>query len=240
MEYPIRLNKYLSQNKLASRREADILIEERKVYINGKVAKLGDKVNAKDKVEIKGEKKNYVYYAYNKGRGVLTNKDNEEDIDIKTVLKKAGIESNIYPIGRLDKDSHGLIILTNDGRITDKLLSPNYDHEKEYIVKTKNKLRNNFKEKVEAGVLLKGSGKVKDYKTKPCKIRIISENAFSIILTEGKKHQIRRVCDALFAEVLELKRVRIMNIKLEKLHANSLRPIVGKELETFLQSLGIN
>lgn len=240
MEYPIRINKYLAQNNLASRREADILITERKVFINGKVAKLGDKVEAKDKVEVKGQKKNYLYFAYNKARGILTNKDNEEDLDIKNSLKKAGIEEKVFPIGRLDKDSHGLIILTNDGRITDKLLNPDYFHEKEYVVKTKNKLRSNFKEKMEAGVILKGGKGIKDYKTKPCKVKVINDYTFNIILTEGKKHQIRRMSDALFAEVLELKRIRVMNIKLEKLHANSLRKIEGRELEIFLKSLGLN
>ncbi len=238
MEYPIRLNKYLALKQIASRREADVLILNKKVFINGKIAKLGDKVNEKDKVEVKGEKKTYLYYAYNKARGVLTNKDNEEDLDIKNTLKKEGLKENLFPIGRLDKDSHGLIILTNDGRITDKLLNPEYYHEKEYVVKTKNKLRSNFKEKMEAGVILKGNKNIKDYKTKPCKVKVINDYTFNIILTEGKKHQIRRMCDALFAEVLELKRIRIMNIELKKLHANSMRKIEGKELEIFLKSLG--
>ncbi len=238
MEYPIRLNKYLALKQIASRREADVLILNKKVFINGKIAKLGDKVNEKDKVEVKGEKKTYLYYAYNKARGILTNKDNEEDLDIKNTLKKEGLKENLFPIGRLDKDSHGLIILTNDGRITDKLLNPEYYHEKEYVVKTKNKLRSNFKEKMESGVILKGNKNTKDYKTKPCKVKVINDYTFNIILTEGKKHQIRRMCDALFAEVLELKRIRIMNIELKKLHANSMRKIEGKELEIFLKSLG--
>lgn len=238
MIFPIRINKYLSEKGYATRREADKLIEGGKVFINGKLAKLGDKVTEKDKVELKGEKKTYLYYAYNKARGVLTNKDNEEDLDIKNALKNENLKDNIFPIGRLDKDSHGLIILTNDGRITDKLLNPDYYHEKEYVVKTKNKLRSNFKEKMESGVILKGSKNTKDYKTKPCKVKVINNYTFSIILTEGKKHQIRRMCDALFAEVLELKRIRIMNIELKKLHANSMRKIEGKELEIFLKSLG--
>ena len=234
----MRLNKYLALKQIASRREADVLILNKKVFVNGKIAKLGDKVGEKDKVEVKGEKKNYLYFAYNKARGILTNKDNEEDLDIKNALKKEGIKDNIFPVGRLDKDSHGLIILTNDGRITDKLLNPEYFHEKEYVVKTKNKLRSNFKEKMEAGVILKGGKGIKDYKTKPCKVKVINDYTFNIILTEGKKHQIRRMADALFAEVLELKRIRIMNIELKKLHANSLRKIEGKELEIFLKNLG--
>ena len=139
----------------------------------------------------------------------------------------------VFPIGRLDKDSHGLIILTNDGRITDLLLNPKYIHEKEYVVKTKEKLRSNFKQKMEAGVNIEG------YKTKPCKVQIINENMFKVILTEGKKHQIRRMCSNLFQEIADLKRTRIMNIELGKISNNSSREIKGKELETFLQSMGI-
>ena len=135
-------------------------------------------------------------------------------------------------MGRLDKASHGLLILTNDGRITDALLNPKYFHEKEYLVKTKEKLRSSFKQKMEAGVNIGG------YMTKPCKVKILNENTFRITLTEGKKHQIRRMCSALFQEVADLKRERIMNIKLEKLMPNALREIKGEELSTFLKPIG--
>lgn len=229
----MRINKYLALKNIASRRESDLLITEKKVFINGKIALLGDKVNEKDKVEIKGENKNYVYFAFNKSKGVLTHSGDDLNKDINAYLKKLNIKEKVYPLGRLDKDSYGLIILTNDGRITDKLLNPKFAHEKEYIVKTKYKLRSNFKEKMEQGVNIEG------YKTKPAKVKIIDENTFSIILTEGKKHQIRRMVVALFNEVEDLKRIRIMNIKLEKLKLNTLREIKGKELEIFLQSLSI-
>jgi len=128
----------------------------------------------------------------------------------------------------LDKNSHGLLILTNDGRITDQLLNPKYFHEKEYVVKTSNKLRSNFKKKMETGVNIEG------YMTKPCKVKILNEFTFRIILTEGKKHQIKRMCSALFQEVADLKRERIMNIKLGTLKDGSLREIKGEELSTFL------
>jgi 23S rRNA pseudouridine2604 synthase len=131
----------------------------------------------------------------------------------------------------LDKNSHGLLILTNDGRITDRLLNPKYFHEKEYTVKTKNKLRSNFKQKMEAGVNIEG------YLTKKCKVKIINDFTFQIILTEGKKHQIRRMCSALFQEVEDLKRERIMNIKLGNLKPKSIREIKGKELSIFLDSV---
>jgi 23S rRNA pseudouridine2604 synthase len=209
----MRINKYLALNKISTRRGADDLIKQKKVFINGKLAKLGDQVNEADKVEIKGvENKKYSYYAYNKPIGKETNSPKE----------------GLFPIGRLDKNSHGLIILTNDGRITDQLLNPKYFHEKEYLVKTKEKLRSNFKQKMEAGVNIEG------YLTKKCKVQIINENTFRVILTEGKKHQIRRMCANLFQEVADLKRERIMNIKLGSLKSNTLREIKGEELTTFL------
>ena len=137
----------------------------------------------------------------------------------------------VFPIGRLDKDSRGLIILTDDGRITDRLLGPSYKHAKEYIVKTKEKLRSSFKAKMEAGV------QIDDEKTAPCKVRILNEFAFRVILTEGKKHQIRRMCVALFQEVIDLQRIRIMNIQITHLAEGDYREIKGEELQTFLHSL---
>ena len=225
---------------IATRRGADKLIEDRKVFINGKVAVLGSQVNESDKVEVKGQKEvPYLYYAYNKPIGVITHSPGEDEVDIKESIKKqnqkqekkARIPEGVFPIGRLDKASHGLLILTNDGRITDKLLNPKYVHEKEYVVQTSNKLRNNFKEKMEAGVNIEG------YKTKKCKVEIVNENTFRVVLTEGKKHQIRRMCSALFQEVADLKRIRVMNIKLDRLPSNSSRVIKGEELEMFLEQI---
>ena len=213
----MRINKYLALKKYSTRRGADELIEKKQVFINGKIAKLGDKINETDKVEVKGNvKKEYKYFAYYKPIGLMT-----EEIG----------KNGLFPIGRLDKNSHGLIILTNDGRITDQLLNPKYFHEKEYVVKTSNKLRSNFKQKMEAGVNIEG------YLTKPCKVKIIDDHTFRVILTEGKKHQIRRMCSALFQEIADLKRVRIMNINLGTLKPKNSRQIVGKELETFLKEI---
>ncbi|MEK7459650.1 MAG: pseudouridine synthase [Patescibacteria group bacterium] len=225
--YPMRINKYLANKQVATRRGVDKLIEKKKVFINGKLAVLGSKVNKDDIVEIKknkNEEKIYMYYAYNKTKGVAT-----EDIVSKVPFDTK--TSGLFPIGRLDKNSHGLLILTNDGRITDGLLNPKYSHEKEYIVKTKEKLRSNFKEKMEKGVNIEG------YITKSCKVEIINDFIFKVILTEGKKHQIRRMCSALFQEVEDLKRIRIMNIKLGDLKTNSSREIKGAELEEFLKPI---
>lgn len=213
----MRINKYMALKKISTRRGADELVKEKKVFINGKLAVLGSKILEKDTVEVKGaEAKKYLYFAYNKPIGIETNSPRED----------------LFPMGRLDKASHGLLILTNDGRITDQLLNPKYFHEKEYMVKTLNKLRSSFKQKMEAGVNIEG------YITKKCKVKILNEFAFRIILTEGKKHQIRRMCSALFQEVADLKRERIMNIKLGKLMPNAMREIKGEELATFLKSVG--
>ncbi|HEV7424388.1 MAG TPA: pseudouridine synthase [Candidatus Paceibacterota bacterium] len=212
----VRINKYLALQKISTRRGADELIKGKKVFINGKLAELGSQVNEGDRVEVKGAKpKEYLYFAYNKQIGTET----------------ASPKEGLFPLGRLDKASHGLMILTNDGRITDQLLNPKYFHEKEYLVKTKEKLRSNFKQKMEVGVNIEG------YLTKKCKVKIINENTFRVILTEGKKHQIRRMCSALFQEVADLKRERIMNIKLGNLRPNSLREIKEEELKTFLEKL---
>lgn len=212
----MRVNKYLALKQIATRRGADDLVREKKVFINGKPAVLGSKVGETDKVEVKsGKAKEYKYYAYNKPIGTET----------------ASPKEGLFPIGRLDKASHGLLILTNDGRITDQLLSPKYFHEKEYVVKTSNKLRASFKEKMEKGVNIEG------YKTRPCKVKIINDFTFRVILTEGKKHQIRRMCSALFQEVADLKRERVMNIKLGVLKPKGLREIKGEELITFLDQV---
>ena len=218
--FPMRINKYLAWKKISTRRGADELVNDRMVLINGKQAVLGSKVNEGDKVTVREEKdpakiKQYVYFAYNK------------PIGIETTSPKEGL----FPLGRLDKASHGLLIVTNDGRITDQLLNPKYVHEKEYVVKTKEKLRSSFKAKMEAGVNIEG------YKTQKCQVKIMNDFTFRIILTEGKKHQIRRMCSALFQEVADLKRERIMNIKLGNAKPKSLREIKGLELSTFLNQV---
>jgi 23S rRNA pseudouridine2604 synthase len=230
--YPMRINKYLAHKKHSTRRGADELIKAGKVFINGKKAVLGDKVVETDKIEVRfrGEKPKLMYLAYNKPRGVVTHSAQNGDTEIKHLVPIKGF----FPIGRLDKDSHGLIILTNDGRITERLLSPEFEHDKEYLVTTKNDLRSNFKDKMEAGV------QIDREKTRPAKVEILGKRKFKVILTEGKRHQIRRMCTALFQEVDDLERVRIMNIKLANLAPGSYRTIEGNELTTLLSSLDLN
>lgn len=228
--YPMRINKYLAWMKYATRKGGDELVERGKVFINGKRAVLGDKVNEMDKVEVHGARKqhSYVYYAFNKPQGVISHSPQRGDTDIKKYVGLKGI----FPLGRLDKDSHGLIILTNDGRITDSLLNPEHEHEKEYLVKVMHKMRSNFAKIMSEGVDIEG------YKTKPAKVKVIDDYTFKITLVEGKKHQIRRMCANLFNDVADLKRIRIMNIQLGSLPEGSFRPIEGEELDEFLRNLG--
>lgn len=230
-EYPMRLNKYLAHKGVATRRAADALIEKKRVLINGRIAVLGDKVTETDKVDLVGTipTDQNLYYAYNKPVGTITHSPQLGEKDIK-----GSVPMNVFPIGRLDKDSSGLIILTNDGRVTDRLLHPKYDHDKEYQVRTAENLREGFKKAMEAGVDIEG------YMTAPCKIRKTGPKSFNITLTEGKKHQIRRMVAALHNQVTTLERVRIMNIRLEDLKPGAWRPIKGAELATFLAAIGIS
>jgi 23S rRNA pseudouridine2604 synthase len=234
-EYPMRINKYLAQQGHATRKGADELIAAGKVRLNGHVAQLGDKVHEGDTVEVKAAKrpKTYRYFAYHKPRGVVTHSAQGDDSDILMLAKKNPELAGTFPVGRLDKDSYGLIVLTDDGRVTDRLLNPKYEHDKEYVVKTTQPLRSNFKEKLQAGVL------IEDYMTKPSKVKIMGDKTFAITLTEGKKHQIRRMVVALFNEVADLKRTRVMNVELGNLASGKHRSIEGEELKTFLVSLGL-
>ncbi len=231
ISYPIRINRYLALNNYATRTGADELITRGHVTINGRKAVLGDKVEEGDKVvvSVKAPKKEYVYYAYNKPVGVSTNPEK----GVKDILMSAKFPQRVFPIGRLDMDSHGLIIMTNDGRVTDRLLSPKYVHEKEYVVKIETAYTPLFLESMGKGVKFDG------FMSKPCKVWKKTKDTFFIILTEGKKRQIRRMCETLHHRVIDLKRIRIMNIELEKLPLNGFRKIEGKELETFLKSLNL-
>jgi 23S rRNA pseudouridine2604 synthase len=230
-EFPIRINKYLATRGDSTRRGADILVEDRKVTINGRLAKLGDKVNEGDKVIVKGvDKKEYLYYAYYKPRGMITHSPQNDEESIEEAIR-GKLPDGLFPIGRLDMDSHGLIILTNDGRITEKLLSPERYHEKEYIVTVDKPTTASFLKNMERGVDIEG------YKTKPAKVREAGSCKIDIVITEGKKHQLRRMCASLGFTVKDIKRIRIMNIKLDTLNPRSFRQIKGKGLTEFLKLL---
>jgi 23S rRNA pseudouridine2604 synthase len=229
-EWPMRINKYLAHQKLCTRKEADQLIAKGLVSINGKIAVLGDKINKDDKVTIspKRQIKKYIYFAYNKPEGIATLKSTPDEKDIYDVLS---LPKDVFPVGRLDKQSSGLLILTNDGRVTDALLNPLKKHDKEYAV-TCNRT-------VPAEAILKMSKgmKIERERTRPAVATKTGDKEFTIVLTEGKKHQVRRMAVACGLEVPKLVRTRVMNIKLDKLDKGIARPIEGTELKTFLTEL---
>ncbi len=229
----VRLNKYVADMGIASRREADLLIADGKILVNGKKGFIGQKVSKKDVVTLAGDTKERIYLAYYKGRGILTH-GNEGETVAGRLKKDYGIE-NVYPVGRLDKVSEGLLILTSDGRITAPLLDPEGGHEKEYTVMVDKPVTGFFLQKLENGVRIEG------YRTKRAKAVKHPENklSFTITLTEGKKHQIRRMCAALGYQVQSLKRVRIANIELKSLKPNQYRKIEGSELKAFLTELRV-
>jgi 23S rRNA pseudouridine2604 synthase len=231
-EYPMRINKYLATKDICSRREADELIKAGKIKINGKRAVLGDKVLEDDEVVVsKKNPKKLFYFAYNKPVGIITHSPQRDE---KSIADVANFPQEVYPIGRLDKDSWGLIIMTNDGRITDKILNPEKNHQKEYAVKVNKVMSESFLGKMARGVMLDDG-----YKTKETKVQKINDGMFSIILTEGKKRQIRRMCTRLGYSVVDLKRTRIMSIEISGLKPGEFREIKGSELDIFLLELGI-
>jgi len=235
LKFPLRINKYLAHINVASRREADAMIVTGKILINGQTAKIGQQISAKDIVEVVGSTKPKQYLAYYKGRGIISHSPTEQEVDIATRLKKDYGISDVAPIGRLDKDSEGLIILSNDGRITGPLLDPKANHEKEYSVTVDKNVTKTFLKLMELGVDIEG------YRTKPARLIEQPKNTkrFNIVITEGKKHQIRRMCAALGYQIDTLKRVRIMNIELGSLKPNQYRKIGGNELKEFLKKLGM-
>jgi 23S rRNA pseudouridine2604 synthase len=232
--YPMRLNKYLAHQGTASRRESDTLIEKGAVLVNGKKAVMGQKVERTDVVTLKGSTKEKKYLAYYKGRGIITHSPALGEVDIATRLKDDYGITDVNPVGRLDKDSEGLLILTNDGRITGPLLDPEASHEKEYEVTVDKPVNGYFLKQLEHGVNIEG------YLTKPSTAtKHPHKLKFTLILTEGKKHQIRRMCAALGYQVQDLKRIRIANVVLGELKPNQYRILKGEELETFLKELNI-
>ena len=231
----IRINKYIAQQGIASRREADALIAAGRVKRNGQVAHLGDQVGPDDTVTVDTPTTAKQYLAYYKGRGVITHSPAEHETDIVSKLHADYGLTGVYPIGRLDKDSEGLMILTDDGRITGPLLDPEHGHEREYDVTVDKPINQWFLRRMTEGVNIEG------YTTRPAQVHAKKQNPkrFSLILTEGKKHQIRRMCAALGYQVTTLKRVRMMHIELGKLKPNQYRKIQNKELEVLLKQLSI-
>ena len=208
-----RINKYLSEVGYCSRRAADKLIEEGKVTINGKVSEMGSKIDEDDRVEVDGhiiqKSKKYkkIYLAFNKPAGIVCTPD--RGVEPNNIIDFIKYPERIFPIGRLDKPSEGLIFLTNDGDIVNKILRAKNNHEKEYIVIVNRPINRNFIQSMSSGV------KILDTITKNCFVEKLGEKKFRIILTQGLNRQIRRMCESLGYRVQSLKRVRIMNITLD-------------------------
>lgn len=229
----IRINKYIAESGTASRREADRLIEAGKVRVNGRLASLGDVVGPGDKVLVNGNPVSYglqrVYLAYNKPVGVTSTTDKEDpDNIIKAVAYHGG---RIFPIGRLDKDSQGLILLTNDGDIVNKILRVSNKHDKEYIVKVDQPITAEFVDRMSKGVSILG------VVTRKCTVEKISTNTFKIILNQGLNRQIRRMCKVLGYKVTYLERVRIMNIHVQGIASGSWRFLTDAEIDGIMSEI---
>lgn len=228
----IRINKWLADHQYASRREADVLIEKGKVFINGKKAVLGDKVEESDTVEVRDAKaEEKAYYVFNKPEGVVTVNAQKGETEI---LDLVDIEERVYPVGRLDKETEGLILLTNDGRVATKLLKPDAETEKEYTVTVDKPVTHQFLMRIKHGVDIGVVGKTRHYKTKPVKIRKTGPKRFDIVLTEGKNRQIRRMCGALGFKVVKLKRFRIGELELGSIKKGQYRKLKSREIERIL------
>lgn len=228
----IRLNKYLSEAGVCSRREADRLINEGRVTVNGRRAQLGEKLTASDRVEVDGkpacQEEERVLLAFYKPEGIVCTAEKREK---NNVIDYIGYPKRIYPVGRLDKESTGLLLLTNDGDLVNKIMRAGNYHEKEYQVQVDHPVTEAFLEKMRQGV------PILDTVTRPCRAWKTGKNSFTIVLTQGLNRQIRRMCEYLGYHVTALKRVRIMNICLDGLKKGELRPVAGQELEQLKEML---
>ncbi|WP_044338937.1 23S rRNA pseudouridine(2604) synthase RluF [Rossellomorea aquimaris] len=228
----MRINKYISEAGKASRRGADKLITEGRVTINGKIAKIGDQVNPGDDVKVSGAPvrvaRNNVYIALNKPVGITSTTEKGVKGNIVDLVNHP---LRIFNIGRLDKDSDGLILLTNDGDIVNEILRAENQHEKEYIVTVDRPISEDFLKQMSEGVKILGT------KTLPCKVEQISKYVFQITLTQGLNRQIRRMCEALGYDVYRLQRTRIMNIHLGNLPVGQWRDLSKKEKTRLFQDL---
>jgi 23S rRNA pseudouridine2604 synthase len=220
-----RLNKFISDTGFCSRREADKLIEQGLVTVNGQLGTLGTKVTEQDQVLVQGKplkaKPRRVYLAYHKAVGITCT----TELDVKgNIIDAMGYPERIFPIGRLDKESEGLIFLTNDGDIVNKILRAGNEHEKEYVVTVDRPVTEQFLRKMASGV------PILETITLPCQVKQISRQTFNIILTQGLNRQIRRMTEFLGFNVTKLKRIRIMNVRLAELKAGQYRELTQAEM----------
>jgi 23S rRNA pseudouridine2604 synthase len=229
----IRINKFFTEQGICSRREADHLIESGVITINGRVAKLGDHVEPTDVIARAGQVipwgKAALYIKYHKPVGVTTTSESHIP---RNIIAEIGHPERIFPIGRLDKDSSGLILLTNDGNIVNEILRAEFGHEREYLVQVDRPFDQSFLDNMAGGVVILGSV------TRPCRMTRVGRDQFRIILTEGRNRQIRRMCQALGYRVFKLHRTRIMHITLEGVDVGQWRELTNHEREQLLKAIG--
>ena len=226
---PMRLNKFLSDAGVCSRRQADRYVEQGRILVDGEPAQMGQKVHAGQDIRVDGKRvsvsRKQIVLAVNKPKGIVcttTDKDRAENI-----VDFLGYPERIYPVGRLDKDSEGLLLMTNQGDLVNKIMRSGNAHEKEYIVTIDKPVTERFLEQMAGGIRLPELDQV----TRPCKVKKVERNTFSIILTQGLNRQIRRMCEACGCQVKRLVRVRIMNIRLGNLRTGAYRQITKEEYE---------
>lgn len=238
----VRLNKYLSEVGVCSRREADRLIEEGKVTVDGERAVTGMKVYPYQEIkvgkkDVGGQREEQVLLAVYKPPGVVCTTDKREK---RNIVDYVGYPIRIYPVGRLDKDSEGLILMTNDGSLVNKIMKASNYHEKEYLVTVNKPVTENFLKCMSQGVRIRKEEKGKsilDAMTRPCRVEKLGKKSFRIILTQGLNRQIRRMCETLGYQVVHLKRVRIMNIELKGMKPGTWRRVTEKEILQLKESI---
>ncbi len=233
----LRLQKYLSEQGICSRRQAEKLIVEGKIFVNGEPQTvLGTKIDPEtDKVSVNNvvikQRSNLIYIAINKPVGIVTSCHQP---DSKTIVELLNIKERVYPVGRLDKESSGLLLMTNDGILAYRLSHPKFKHEKEYVVSLEKRIPEGALDKLRRGMTIDG------FKTQPAKVVKIGEHRFRIILTEGRNRQIRKMCTKIENEVVKLKRIRIENIELGSLKPGEWRTLTNAEKNNLLKSAGID
>ena len=237
-DIPIRLNKYLSDAGFCSRREADRLIEAGSVFIDERRAALGDKVAKGQKVTVNGKPiqpaSRMILLALNKPEGIECTTD---ALNPDNIVDFIHYPERVYPIGRLDKNSTGLILLTNTGELVNRILKSSNFHEKEYVVEVDHELSDSFLKKMRSGVKIEIDNENRTVVTRKCKVCKTGSKTFTIILTQGYNRQIRRMCSALGYRVVKLKRVRIMNICLGRLPEGSWREVTKAEVDELIRQL---
>lgn len=230
----VRINKRIKDLGLASRRDADKLLESNKVYVNGKVAKLGSKVKMDDKIEIKQNSFDYKYYTFYKPRDVVSHSPQYGEDEVKDFFPNWD-KDNLTIVGRLDKHSEGLMLVTSDKRLVERILDPKFGHDRVYEVTVQEKLSKNIETLFKKGFEVRGR-----FTAKPAKVEILNNHKFYITLTEGKKHQIRLMTNELHYTVSELKRIKILNLNLKGIGPGQAKEIKKEEVIKLLKFVGLN